>query len=113
MKPSGSPTKTDWVDTWELIKAVLFLGALGVGICWGLYAGAIWVKEQFETPASVAVKAAKCYDDAEKHPWRMKECDELSNRVDVLTKRETAEKSCKDKGLKFKGTIGDQVECEP
>ena len=109
------PSKTNAYDGngWEGLKAlfwvVVFLGGLG----YGLYAGVIWVKQQFETADSVGQKAVNCYMDTEKNPWRMKECDKLAERADALRQREKAEKFCKDKGLKFKGTIGDQTECEP
>ncbi len=80
-----------------------------------------WVEEQFETAESIGAKAAECYAQVDHPPYRPKaECDKLAARYDVLRKREEAaqkreeaEKFCTDKGLKFKGTIGDQVECEP
>ena len=80
--------------------------ALGVGI-W-------WVKEEyFDSADTLAQKADKCWQAAKTDLSRVGECAKLTTRVEALHKREEAEQFCKDKGLKFKGTIGDQVECEP
>ena len=114
--------KTPWAEVfglaklWDAIVGWFWLGVLLAilgGIGYGVYAGAIWVKEQyFDTADSVLQKAAKCYEDAEKYHLGTKKCDELSERVGALSQREAAEKFCKDQGLRFKGKI-DQVECAP
>jgi hypothetical protein len=110
---SSPPTKNDWLDTWELIKGLfylaVFLGGGGYAI-YGLYGS---VMEHFETSDGVYKKAAKCYDDAEKYHLRTTKCDELAEHAGALESREKAERFCKGQGLKFKGTIGKEVECEP
>ena len=126
-RPEATPPqqeKTPWAEVFGLDKleegikglfwSGVFLAILG-GIGYGIYAGAVWVKEQyFDTAESVGQKAAKCWNNAKRDPGRfLGECAKLSLRADALKKREQAEQFCKDKGLKFKGTIGDQTECEP
>lgn len=119
--PKRAPeTPVDPFENWKALFLQVVVYAILGGIAWGAWAGFNWVKEQFETAESAAEKATKCYADAKVHPSRMKECDKLADRADALRmraeadlKRAEAEKFCTDKGLKFKGTIGDQVECEP
>jgi hypothetical protein len=113
---SPQEEKTPWAEVFglaELRQAIVGLAILG-GVCYGIYAGAVWVKEEyFDTAETVRQKAIKCYADAQAYHLETKKCVEMAERAMALEKREKAEKFCKDQGLRFKGTIGDQVECEP
>ncbi len=95
---TGTPVKT-WAERWEGVKALfsfaVVLGILG-GTGYGIYAGAIWVNEQyFDSAASVGKRADKCWEATKQDPLRLPECVKLSERADALQKREQADSSAR------------------
>jgi uncharacterized protein HemX len=96
-----------------MMRALVAMVALGFALLAGIGYLSRW---SHQTPAEEAQAAAAERDEAaiEHHRREQEIADEQREHAEKQQRmREGYQRECEDKGLRFVGTLGDQVQCAP